>query len=95
MKVNPELLDATRIMPAYRRLQQYAIAISIISVIYNGAEGALSIGFGSQSSSRSLIFFGIQSAIEVISATMVLWRFGTIAKPGEESHRVLSPRELR
>ena len=83
------------LMPSYRRLQQYAIAISIISVIYNGAEGGLSIGLGSESSSRSLIFFGIQSAIEVISATMVLWRFRTVAKPGEEGGRVLGPRELR
>ena len=81
--------------PSYRRLQQCAIAISIISVVYNGAEGGLSIGFGSESASRSLIFFGIQSVIEVVSAAMVLWRFRNVAKPGEEHSRVLGPRELR
>jgi len=46
-------------MPPYRRLQQYAIGISIISILYNGAEGAVSVGLGSESSSRSLIFFGV------------------------------------
>lgn len=82
-------------MPSYRRLQQYAIAISILSVIYNGAEGGISIGFGSESSSRSIIFFGIQSMIEVASALIVLWRFRKVALPGEESKRVLGEKELR
>jgi hypothetical protein len=82
-------------MPSYRRLQQYALAISFLSVLYNGAEGGISIGFGAESSSRSLVFFGIQSGIEVASAFMVLWRFRTIAKPGEERSRVLGARELR
>jgi divalent metal cation (Fe/Co/Zn/Cd) transporter len=67
-----------------RRLQQFAIAISTISIIYNGAEGAISIGFGSESSSKSLIFFGIQSLIEVVSAALVLWRFAKVARPGDE-----------
>jgi len=80
--------------PSYRRLQQYAIAISIVSVIYNGAEGGVSIGFGAESSSRSLIFFGIQSAIEVVSAAVVIWRFKHLAKPGEERQVVLGEREV-
>ncbi|KAF9257951.1 hypothetical protein L218DRAFT_964892 [Marasmius fiardii PR-910] len=82
-------------MPTYRRLQQYALAISVISIIYNGAEGGVSIGLGAESSSRSLVFFGIQSGIEVVSATMVVWRFWRVAKPGEERQAVLSARDLR
>ncbi|KDR84364.1 hypothetical protein GALMADRAFT_220133 [Galerina marginata CBS 339.88] len=82
-------------MPSYRRLQQYAIAISIISVIYNGAEGGLSIGFGAESKSRALIFYGIQSGIEVISALLVVWRFRNIAKPGEERETNLNSENLR
>jgi len=82
-------------MIEYRRLQQYAIAISIISVIYNSLEGGLSIGFGAESNSRSLIFFGIQSGIEVISALLVVWRFRKVAKPGEERRAVLDPEDLR
>ncbi|KZT27289.1 hypothetical protein NEOLEDRAFT_1060878 [Neolentinus lepideus HHB14362 ss-1] len=82
-------------MPSYRRLQLWAIIISIVSVLYNGAEGGLSIGFGAESSSRSLIFFGIQSAVEVASSIIVVWRFRNIAKPGEERSAVLDPRSLR
>ena len=81
-------------MPSYRRLQQYAIAISIASVFYNGAEGGISIGFGAESSSRSLIFFGIQSAIEVASAAVVIWRFKNLARPGEERRAILAEREI-
>ena len=33
-----------------RRLQQYALAISILSVVYNGAEGVISIVFESNPS---------------------------------------------
>ena len=83
------------LMPSYRRLQQYAIGISIISILYNGAEAAVSVGLGSESSSRSLIFFGVQSGIEVISACIVLWRFKKIAKPGEEKGVNLGAKELR
>lgn len=82
-------------MPSYRRLQQYAISISVVSVIYNGLEGGLSIGFGAESGSRSLIFFGIQSGIEVISALLVLWRFRKVAKAGEERNSVLSKDDIK
>ncbi|CAK5275239.1 unnamed protein product [Mycena citricolor] len=82
-------------MPTYRRLQQYAIAISIASVLYNGAEGAVSIAFGSETGSRSLVFFGIQSGIEVASALLVLWRFKSVAQPGEENDHCLSERDLK
>jgi divalent metal cation (Fe/Co/Zn/Cd) transporter len=77
------------------RLQQYAIAISVISIIYNGAEGAVSIGFGSENSSNSLIFFGIQSVIEVVSAGLVLWRFTKVARPGEEQTAKIQPAMLK
>lgn len=81
--------------PSYQRLQQLAIIISVISIVYNGAEGGISIGFGSESSSRSLVFFGVQSGIEVISSIIVVWRFREIAKPGEEASKVLSAKELK
>ena len=72
-------------MPSRRRLQQYAIAISILSVFYNTAEGVVSIVFGAESSSRALVFYGLQSAVEVISALLVTWRFLGVTKPGNET----------
>jgi hypothetical protein len=83
------------LMPSYRRLQQYAIGISIISILYNAAEGAVSVALGSETSSRSLVFFGVQSGIEVISAGIVVWRFNKIAQPGEEKGLILGAKELR
>lgn len=77
----------------YHRLQQYALAISVISVLYCTAEGAVSIVLGAEASSRALVFFGIQSAIEVASALIVLWRFRKLAKIGEE--RSTDPSDLR
>lgn len=82
-------------MAPYHRLQQYAVAISIASILYNGAEGGISIGFGSENGSRSLVFFGIQSGIEVASAIIVVWRFRHIAKPGEEAAATISGADLR
>ncbi len=82
-------------MTNYRRLQWYAIAISVASVIYNGFEGGISIAFGADSSSHSLVFFGIQSGIEVASSLIVLWRFRKIAKPGEEDVSVISDADLK
>ncbi|KAJ7221566.1 hypothetical protein GGX14DRAFT_353448 [Mycena pura] len=82
-------------MPNYRRLQQCALAISVISILYNGAEGGVSVGLGAEASSRSLVFFGAQSAIEVISACIVVWRFSSVAKPGEDRAKKLTPKELK
>ncbi|KAF8580219.1 hypothetical protein K439DRAFT_1619982 [Ramaria rubella] len=82
-------------MVSKRRLQQQALAISFASIIYNALEGGVSIGFGSESSSRSLVFFGIQSGIEVISAALVVWRFRKVARPGEEAQSDISPSELK
>lgn len=84
-------------MPSRRRLQQYAIAISILSVFYNTAEGVVSIVFGAESSSRALVFFGLQSAVEVISALLVTWRFLGVMKPGDETANLskTSPQVIR
>src|SRR5579871_2954638 len=68
----------------YRRLQQFAIATSVFSVIYNAAEGVISIIFASEADSISLLFFGIDSFVEVVSSCVLVWRFAKISPPGEE-----------
>jgi hypothetical protein len=67
----------------------------MISIIYNGVEGGVSIGFGADISSKSLLFFGIQSPVEVLSAILVVYRFRYISKPGDETRTQLSPQSLR
>ena len=74
-------------MPTFstKSLQKMAISISVLSIVYNGAEGAVSIYFGNEGSSIALLVFGIQSLVEIASATLVVWRFLSIALPGNES----------
>lgn len=76
-------------MPTRRRLEQAAIAISILSVLYNGAEGGVSIGLGAESGSRALIFFGVQSFVEIMSAMLVIYRFRNIGGDGKLSAKEL------
>ena len=58
-----------------RRMRVFALAISWISIVYNGIEGGVSIGVGADVVSRALIVFGIQSLVEVLSAALVIYRF--------------------
>ena len=77
-----------------KELQQAAILISAFSILYNAVEGVVSVYLGEASNSFSLFFFGIQSFIEVLSATLVLWRFTALVPPGEETRIRLSSSDL-
>ncbi|CAB4480284.1 unnamed protein product [Rhizophagus irregularis] len=66
------------------RLLKYAVYVCIFTILWNIAEGAVSIFYGSEDDSVSLVFFGVDSFIEVTSACLVLWRFLTESKPDEE-----------
>lgn len=84
-------------MPSTRTLQKYAIAVSIFSLFYNTGEGVVSILFGAENSSRALVFYGIQSAVEVISDLLVTWRFLSVNEPGNdiENTSTTSPQIIR
>ncbi|HAR42310.1 MAG TPA: heavy metal transporter [Bdellovibrionales bacterium] len=56
-------------------LTQRAIYLSWFTIGYNLIEGLVSIVFGIEDGSVSLLGFGFDSLIEVSSATVVLWRF--------------------
>src|SRR5271156_6217134 len=81
-------------MPSYRCLQQTAILILILSILYNGVQGGVSIGFSADVSSKSLLFFGIQSLVEVLSAILVVYGFRHVVQPDDETRTQLSPRNL-
>lgn len=49
------------------RLLNTALVLSIITIVYNLAEGAVSVFFGSEDSALSLLGFGIDSFVEVLS----------------------------
>lgn len=65
-----------------------ALFLSYFTIIYNVAEGTLSIMAGIWAGSVSLIGFGLDSAIESLSAVIMVWRFrkGDL-EPYEEEER--------
>jgi len=59
------------------RLWKYALALGIFTVLYNLAEGLVSVYFGASDESLTLFGFGVDSFIEVFSAVGILhmlWR---------------------
>ena len=52
-----------------------ALFLSYFTIIYNSAEGSLSIMAGIWAGSVSLIGFGLDSVVESLSAAIMVWRF--------------------
>jgi divalent metal cation (Fe/Co/Zn/Cd) transporter len=71
---SPEWLSAAR----------RARALSWLSLVWMGAEGAIAITAGILAGSIALIGFGIDSAIEAVASLVIVWRF--------TGHRLLSHR---
>lgn len=57
------------------KLQKRALNLSYFTIIYNIAEGILSIFAGLLVSSISLVGFGLDSFVESLSAVVMVWRF--------------------
>ncbi|ADD41427.1 cation diffusion facilitator family transporter [Stackebrandtia nassauensis] len=57
------------------RLNRRSLRLAYATVGYNVAEGVVAIIAGAVASSTALIGFGIDSGIEVSSATVVIWQF--------------------
>lgn len=51
----------------YTRLLKLALTLSIITILYNVAEGIISVYFGQSDESLALFGFGVDSFVEVIS----------------------------
>lgn len=57
-----------------RKLVQHGRALEYFTAAYNSAEGLISLAAGSMAGSVSLVGFGLDSIIEVISGAALLWR---------------------
>jgi len=55
----------------------YALMLAMFTVVWNIAEGVVSLYLGIEEESLSVISFGADSIIEVFSACFVLWRLST------------------
>ena len=51
-----------------------AFALAFVTVGYSVVEGTLSVTFAAMNRSISLMIFGLDSFIEVASASLVTWR---------------------
>ena len=70
--LNKKMKIPSRIKSLSRsKLIKIAILTSIFTILWNVAEGVVSVLFGVENESVSLIFFGINSFIEVSSASIV------------------------
>src|SRR5215207_8335221 len=57
------------------RAARRAKALSWLSLVWMGAEGAIAITAGIMAGSIALIGFGIDSAIEGVASLVIIWRF--------------------
>jgi divalent metal cation (Fe/Co/Zn/Cd) transporter len=58
--------------PAFDKYWQYALWLAIFTVVYNLAEGLVSVYFGAQDETLTLLGFGVDSFIEVMSGIGIL-----------------------
>lgn len=66
-----------------------ALVLSWITVLYNIAEGVVSIACARLSGSTALLGFGVDSFVESLSGAVMIWRFSRTATvvPGCDEHR--------
>lgn len=75
-------------------LQRRARNLSIFTVAYNIAEGVVSIALGMAAGSAALIGFGLDSFVESLSGSIMIWRF-TRHDLTEEQEELIESRAVR
>ena len=78
-----------RALVARERLQRRGVRLEWFTVAWNVAEALVAIAAGLAAGSIALIGFGVDSGIEVVSASALLWRFRRAkadASASEHSH---------
>lgn len=67
-----------------KQYHQKAIRLSIFTVAYNVVEGIVAVSLGAASGSIALVGFGLDSFIESLSGSVMIWRFGKQRSDVEE-----------
>jgi len=78
--------------PEREALVRRGARLEYITVVYNSLEGILAVGSGLVAGSIALVGFGFDSAIEVLSGLILIWRLHTdadVAKREERERRAL------
>lgn len=69
-------------------LHRWARLLAWVTISYNAVECAVALGAGTAAGSVALVSFGLDSAIEVASALVVLWQFSR-PRPEDAERRAL------
>jgi len=77
-----------------KRLYKIALWLAIITIVYNVLEGLVSIYYGISDEALSLLGFGVDSLVEVISGAGILHLVIKLRKTGDESRDVFERRAL-
>jgi cation diffusion facilitator family transporter len=76
-------------------LHKRALWLSYFTVGYNILEGIVSVFAGSRAGSIALIGFGLDSFVESLSGSVVIWRFRKSGKISEEEEERVEKRAAR
>lgn len=77
------------------KLSKRALNLAYFTIIYNIAEGILSIFAGLIAGNISLVGFGLDSAVESLSAIVIAWRFRKHGKINEDDEKEIEERALK
>ena len=74
------------------KLKKRALLLSYFTVLYNIAEGLISVFAGAAAGSISLVGFGLDSFVESLSGGVMIWRFSPGKKVSEEEEEKIERR---
>src|SRR5688500_17308826 len=76
-------------------LEQRARRLSYLTVLYNFAEGGASVAAGFIAGSISLVGFGLDSFVESLSGSIMIWRFQPRSNLSPQEREGLEQRALK
>lgn len=76
-------------------MRSRALALSIFTVVYNLAEGAVAMLAAAWSGSHALLGFGLDSFIESLSGMVMVWRFWSFGVDGDGEDEAFEAMESR
>lgn len=78
-----------------RYLNQKALFLSYFTASYNIIEGVIAISAGVAAGSPALVGFGVDSFVESLSASVMIWRFRSTSTLNEEAKEKIEEKALR
>jgi divalent metal cation (Fe/Co/Zn/Cd) transporter len=82
-------------MHSQTRYYRMALFLSVFTILANVLEGVVSIYLGAQEETLALFGFGVDSAIEVVSALGILWMVLRISRAMDEPRTAMEQTALR